>query len=115
MFRLSNGLLLLEGIGCLNSHFGVFGYQNDTGVSTESQTAQISLAEGSLIDSAILSFLKYGDNTVPLYIAGDWEQGIEQATMGRKTTGVIHDLQGRRLASPPDKGVYILDGKKYVK
>ena len=27
----------------------------------------------------------------------------------------IHDLQGRRLASPPDKGVYILDGKKYVK
>ena len=27
----------------------------------------------------------------------------------------IHDLQGRRLSSPPDKGVYILDGKKYVK
>jgi len=30
-------------------------------------------------------------------------------------TPSIHDLQGRRLASPPDKGVYILDGKKYVK
>ncbi len=32
-----------------------------------------------------------------------------------KLQGVVHDLQGRRLASPPDKGVYILDGKKYVK
>jgi hypothetical protein len=32
-----------------------------------------------------------------------------------KLQGVVHDLQGRRLASPPEKGVYIQDGKKYVK
>ncbi len=42
--------------------------------------------------------------------------GINEANASAvKTVGVIHDLQGRRLASPPDKGVYILDGKKYVK
>lgn len=27
----------------------------------------------------------------------------------------IHDLQGRRLISPPERGVYIQNGKKYVK
>ena len=115
LFRLSNGLLLLEGIGCLNSRYGVFGYQNDPGVDTEILPAQVSQAEEPLVDGTILSFLKYGENTAPVYIAGDWEQGIGQVAMERKTDDVIYDLQGRRLASPPEKGVYIQDGKKYVK
>ena len=115
LFRLSNGLLLLEGIGCLNSRYGVFGYQNDPGVDTEILPAQVSQAEEPLVDGTILSFLKYGENTAPVYIAGDWEQGIGQVAMERKTDDVIHDLQGRRLASPPERGVYIQDGKKYVK
>lgn len=42
--------------------------------------------------------------------------GINEANASAvKAAGVIHDLQGRHLPSPPDKGVYILDGKKYVK
>ena len=115
LFRLSNGLLLLEGIGCLNSHYGVFGYQSDPGVNSEDQSAQAPHNGDPQTEGSILSFLKYGDNTAPVYVLGDWELDIDQVVRERKSTGTLHDLQGRRLASPPAKGVYIQDGKKYVK
>jgi hypothetical protein len=42
--------------------------------------------------------------------------GIDDMHSITEKKGVrLYDLQGRRLASPPEKGVYIQDGKKYVK
>ena len=31
-----------------------------------------------------------------------------------KADGAIYDLQGRRLSSPPRKGIYIQNGKKMI-
>ena len=33
---------------------------------------------------------------------------------GNRTDGYIYDLQGRRLTSVPQKGLYIRNGKKYL-
>ena len=42
--------------------------------------------------------------------------GIEEAkSKCLETKGAIYDLQGRRLAAPPAKGVYIQDGRKMLK
>ena len=42
--------------------------------------------------------------------------GIEEAkSKCLETKGAIYDLQGRRLAAPPAKGVYIQDGRKVLK
>ena len=38
---------------------------------------------------------------------------LQQVTKAQQQ-GAIYDLQGRRLASTPQKGIYISDGKKYV-
>ncbi len=117
LFCLSNGLLLLEGIGCLNSRYGVFGYQNDPGISVGSEAAQAPQSDESPVDNTLLSFLKYGENTAPVYILGDWEMGIGKVTE-KKRTNLIHDLQGRKVgtdqSSSLKKGIYIVDGKKVI-
>ena len=114
LFRLSNGLLLLEGVGCLNSRYGVFGYQNDPGINGESEVAQAPQSNEPPADNTILSFLKYGDNTEPVYILGDWEMGVEKVEKSITTSSDIYDLEGRRLNGTPRKGVYIQNGKKRV-
>ena len=42
-------------------------------------------------------------------------QPIEAAPVPARSDSVIHDLQGRRLQTPPRKGVYISGGKKLVR
>ena len=48
---------------------------------------------------------------------GEITLGVPQVENSRDSSdnSAMYDLQGRRLASPPEKGVYIQDGKKYVK
>ena len=104
---LTNGLIIIEGIGCINSPLGIFGYQN--------QTTEV---EGSVVLGMEFSG-KDGLDGEPVYKYGDYLD-LSVRNMGKsriQTTDCpsIHDLQGRRLASPPNKGVYIQDGKKYVK
>ena len=41
--------------------------------------------------------------------------GIITVKINKFTQGVCYDLQGRRLTSAPEKGFYILNGKKYIK
>lgn len=43
------------------------------------------------------------------------ETSVKQTEKGENKTPSIHDLQGRRLASPPVHGVYVHNGRKYVK
>ena len=69
-------------------------------------------------DGAILSFLKYGENTGPVYLQGDWEMGIAKVTGQKQADGVIYDLQGRKVGTNPSaqlkKGIYIIGGKKAI-
>jgi len=40
--------------------------------------------------------------------------GIEEVNMNHGSGESLYDLQGRRLRSTPQRGVYIRNGKKYV-
>ena len=42
--------------------------------------------------------------------------GISETTESRQPAkGTLYDLQGRRIYSVPQKGIYIMNGKKYVR
>ena len=41
--------------------------------------------------------------------------GIEEVTTQQDTDTPVYDLQGRRITTPMQKGIYIKNGKKYIK
>ena len=47
----------------------------------------------------------------------DWpeDMSIKKERIHYPVSGKLYDLQGRRLQYAPAKGVYIQDGKKYIK
>ena len=45
----------------------------------------------------------------------EMEQGIEGIEFGKMKMENVYDLQGRRLTEVPAKGMYVKDGKKYMK
>ncbi len=110
---LSNGLEIVEGIGCLNSPDGPFAYQNSSGcepmggVGTEPGNLDVPTA-------SLLSLRKYGEGTDPIYVKGDETADIKRTSKTNTINGSIHDLTGCRLTTPPTKGIYILNGIKFV-
>ena len=115
LLLLSNGLEILEGVGCLNSRYGVFAYQNDSGSDAHEKKLVASQKEGAVLDFGVLSFRKYGSESDPIFIMGDVELGITPPRKAWEKDTSIYDLQGRQLNGIPQKGVYIKNGKKYVK
>ena len=55
--------------------------------------------------------------TMPIYVIGEgYAAGIENVnTAEEHILHGIYDLQGRKLSQEPESGIYIKDGKKYVK
>lgn len=55
--------------------------------------------------------------TMPIYVIGEgYATGIENINIEKEhTQHGIYDLQGRKLSQEPESGIYIKDGKKYVK
>lgn len=55
--------------------------------------------------------------TMPIYVIGEgYATGIENVnTAEEHILHGIYDLQGRKLSLEPESGIYIKDGKKYVK
>ena len=55
--------------------------------------------------------------TMPIYVIGEgYATGIESVnTAEEHILHGIYDLQGRKLSQKPERGIYIKDGKKYVK
>lgn len=109
VLHLSNGLLVVEGIGCVNAPVGVFAYQN---YEAESQASPIE--SESMPALTLQSFAKY-KGEAPLYTLGDSLLGISISRIDQKSDNSTYDLQGRRLQAPPARGVYIRGGRKYVK
>ena len=54
---------------------------------------------------------------MPIYVIGEgYATGIENVNAAKEhTLQGIYDLQGRKLNQEPESGIYIKDGKKYVK
>ena len=115
LLLLSNGMEILEGVGCLNSPYGVFAYQNDPGTGSQGKERVASLRGDAASGMGIQSFRKYGSDSDPVFIIGDVELGITLSKTERVADGTIHDLQGRRLNGTPQKGIYIQNGRKYVR
>ena len=55
--------------------------------------------------------------TMPIYVIGEgYATGIENVNTAEEyILHGIYDLQGRKLSQEPESGIYIKDGKKYVK
>ena len=55
--------------------------------------------------------------TMPIYVIGEgYATGIENVNAAKEHIQQgIYDLQGRKLSQEPESGIYIKDGKKYVK
>jgi hypothetical protein len=61
------------------------------------------------------AYLTYSDATAREYFLFDETTGVNTLNVERKTmNGDYYDLQGRKVAQPT-KGLYIKDGKKYIK
>lgn len=110
---LSNGLEIVEGIGCLNSPDGPFAYQNSSGVAPVRMAGK---EQGDLEPptASLLSLRKYGEGTDPIYVKGDELTSILQNSIIKRNNSKLYDLQGRRLNTPPTRGIYIQNGKKLV-
>lgn len=110
---LSNGLEIVEGVGCLNSPYGPFAYQN-TPSSEPLLSAGISAKEGEKPSAFLRSLRKYGEASAPIYVMGDENAGIHPNTLPSLSDGPIYDITGRRLTSPPACGIYFQNGRKFA-
>ena len=112
---LNNGLVLIEGIGCINSPGMLFDYLNP---SPFIKTWICDLALYDIVDED-------GGAASPIYeytnpLIADRAVGIEEVKGTNEKERVVYNLQGQRISvnsvfSVPSvlpKGVYIVDGKK---
>ncbi len=100
---LSNGLVLIEGVGCINSPGLLVDYLNSS-----SEYA------------GCFSFLSYMDDcqnySITLYESEDFNivTSVAHRHADHARNNTLFDLQGRRLKEAPQKGIYIEEGRKKV-
>lgn len=111
--RLSNGLVIIEGIGCVNALEGIFAYQNSEGLSVPAASTSSDVGS-ALAYSTLQSYEKYKGEP-PLYLSGDISLGLQSLLSSKHRYDPSYDLQGRRLQATPIQGIYIQNGRKYVK
>ena len=109
LFRLSNDMLILEGIGCLNCHGELIGYQS----------ADRIIHYGDYAESRgfFNSYYPQGENAHGVsFDYGVWNvTSISTIATGKKRSQANgYDLQGHRLNTPSRRGLYIRDGRKMV-
>jgi len=108
LFTLTNGLQLMEGIGCLNSRNGDFLYYL--------YPPEVWKHNNDFFYNRLYEYKKNG---IVVYKEYD---GLTNGISGisvRTETRIMdkdeyYDLQGRRLSGKPAKGVYIENGRKRV-
>ena len=102
---LSNGLQILEGIGCLNSRNGTLLYYL--------YPPEAWKYNDQSYDKRLYSYIK---NEKSIYSEFPLSSTMVQTRFNNNSTPFFYfDLQGRRLAAPPKKGVYIENGRKKIK
>ena len=92
---------------------GPFAYQNSSGCETMG-VAALEQENMDVSSASLLSLRKYGENTPPIYIKGDEEAGIKNTVSKATKENSLFDITGRRLLSPPTRGIYIRNGRKIV-
>ena len=108
LLTLSNGYELMEGLGCLNSPGMLFCYLNPNPEMKRWEGIQLTLSFTFKGDLQTVDYIFYSDE-----MGKTLNIKNKTATNSEERTG-FYDLQGRRLAEQPRKGVYIRDGRKVV-
>lgn len=111
LFTLSNGMQILEGMGCVNGYGLFIGYQSEDKAFSPYGTWYYS--------GYAMFYYKNGvDNFDGSFITFSWTTtGVDDNIIKKannKPYNKLYDLQGRQLRHAPTKGVYIQDGKKRV-
>ena len=107
--QLNNGCEIIEGIGCVNSTGGLLFYLNPQ---------KTSIVWGHLMDviddhnSEPNNHYEYKHYLLLEYIQNIL--GVTSPTIEQTTIGRMYDLNGRQVTNAP-QGIYIQNGKKYVK
>ena len=107
--KLSNGLILVEGIGCINSNGMLIDYLNPEakyqGNYTYLERCQDGLGKETIYDC----------ESAGLHIA-EWNASgvVSVANQTPSAKNGYYDLQGRRLTTQSRRGLYIKDGRKMV-
>jgi len=112
---LSNGLRIVEGIGCLNSNGAFLFYLNSAGIEQAVEDL-VLFSKGTIFNDEDKTILfdqhKNGDLTML-----PWQPTTAIKTPVKTTNKAetsIYGLGGRELKSTPASGIYIRNGKKYV-
>lgn len=108
LLKLSNGLILIEGIGCINSRGTLIYYLNP---GTRNHQIGYLGWYGYVYSPADKNLLYYKNGREA---AREIVAGISDVVRQNDNNVVIYDLQGRPLTHLPQKGVYIRDGRKVV-
>ena len=53
--------------------------------------------------------------TIPIEVDNDKATGIEHVVNSTEKNNVIYDVQGRKVKQMNRSGIYIVNGKKFVK
>ena len=108
LLKLSNGLILIEGIGCINSPGTLIYYLNPG--KRNHQIGYLGWC-GYVYSPADKNLLYYKNGREA---AKEIVAGISDAVRQNDNNNVVYDLQGRRLMQQPRKGVYIRNSRKVV-
>ena len=107
VLKLSNGVIVMEGVGCLNSIGGLIIYQNMEGLSETFQSGNSAYA--------YLVRCWQTDSRVDRYLNQTTAIRDLPSNQSRPTSNNLYDLSGRLLSAPPAKGIFIQDGQKVVR
>ncbi len=113
LFVLSNGLVILEGVGCMNSIGGLLDYlfydANDLAEDEDSKYAAWLFSYEFM--SSEMHRLLFGDE-YKAYMPS----GLTLIDADRKKISSTNDygLNGIRMKKKPQQGIYIHDGRKYI-
>jgi len=108
---LSNGLIIIEGMGCINSNGMLIDWLNPA----EEYQSNFTYLDYCADDWNKPFNIIYTHEDSGLHVVDTNPAGIEPLQASESPSGhAIFDLQGRRLIQKPARGVYIQDGRKVV-
>ncbi len=104
---LSNGLVIIEGLGCVNSTGMLLDYLNPA----NSREGFFSYLEWYGEENG--DFINDFATEIKIKDTGTSSISAPETSFDRQNS-IVYDLQGRRLKTVPEKGVYFRGGKKIV-
>ena len=118
---LSNGCILIEGIGAINAVGTLVAYQNYPSIAQwvdasnqsglKTQTTAYLLSLDVLSEQDTFENLYYSETDFPLVAGVRLYEGKRHS----RAIGMFYDLSGRRLSAPPAKGLYIQDKRVKIR